>query len=170
MFEDHGTTESRQGAAAQARYSKKSPLELMVRLIESDPTASRDRIIAKWIDEAKEEGGYEEAVWIYAATNYFNNAIHSRRGPVPTATREQQATRVKTSVAAITRQLAEKFLTLEFIMPNGHRLADCTGTEVAKLGGIFTLIGKKAGKRLVSQAFTEDQLQALTDKRKWAHD
>lgn len=164
MFEEFH--ESRQGSAAQARYSKKSPLELMVRLIESDPTASRDRLIAKWIDEAKEEGGYEEAVWIYAATNYFNNAIHSRREPLPTVTREQVAARMKTSVEAITRQLAEKFLSLEFIMPNGHRLADCTGTEVAKAGGIFAAIGKKAGKRLVREAFTEGQLAALTNSRK----
>lgn len=165
---DHmaGISESHQGAAAMARYSKKNPLELMVQMIEADPTASPDRIIAKWIEAARDEGGYEDAVWTYAATNYFSNATRKKQTPLPTVTREQLAVRMKTSVEAVTRQLAEKLLSLEFIMPNGHRLADCTGTDVAKLGGIFIVIGKKAGKRLVSQAFTEDQLQALTDKRK----
>lgn len=163
MFEEFH--ESRQGSASQARYSKKSPLELMVRLIESDPTASPDRIIAKWIDEAKDEGGYENAVWIYAATNYYNNATSKRRAPPP----EQRAEAQRAAAARIVElkhEVIQKVLTLSFCMPNGSQLGDCTGTYVAEQGGIFAAIGKKAGKRLVSQAFTEDQLQALTDKRK----
>jgi hypothetical protein len=48
-------------------------------------------------------------------------------------------------------------LTLDFIMPNGKRLRDCTGTEVMHYGNCFCAIGRKAGKRLIGDVFKTNE-------------
>lgn len=45
----------------------------------------------------------------------------------------------------------------------GKKLRDCTGTEIAKLGGLFLKLGKMVGRKKFGQFFkTEDAFQAAS--------
>jgi hypothetical protein len=156
---------TRQGAARMGRRSSKSPLELLQRLVDGDPNASRSRVLKNWLKEVRADDAYIEAVELYAFDNLWNSVTRKRdvvRRPTPSA-EDKVALRKwrEERIASIHEQVVEKVLTLSFVMPNGRSLADCSGTEVAKVGGIFAAIGKRAGKRLVREAFTDDQLRAL---------
>lgn len=161
MFEHEGVNEARTGASGMARRARKNPTEVMVNLIEADPTAAFDRIFKQWWEIVKADDDYHEAIGFHAGTNIWASLTRHRKAPSSPLTSQQKAA-YQAEIEAKTEQVLSRVLTLNFIMPNGHKLADCTGIEVAKFGGIFTAIGKKAGKQLVGKVFTSDkQIQAI---------
>ena len=157
---------TRQGAASMGRRSSKSPLELLQRLVDGDPRASRERVLKHWLKEVRADDAYIEAVELYAFDNLWNSVTRKRdvvrRQPSEeerVAIKREREERVSSIVNSIHEQVVEKVLTLSFVMPNGHRLAECTGHEVAKFGGVFVKIGEKAGKRLVGKVFDDKKLR-----------
>jgi hypothetical protein len=141
------------------RKAKRNPTEIMRRLIEDDPNASFDRIFKSWWREVKDDPDCFEAIGIHAGTNIWVSLTRQRRAPArPTAA---QAAEREIKVASAVQKILS-VLTLDFVMPNGMALRDCTGTQVAKFGGIFAKIGQKAGKRLVGEALTDAQIKAMS--------
>ncbi len=159
------TQESRTGAASMARHARKNPTEVMVSLIEADPTASFDRIFKQWWDIVKADDDYYEAIGFHAGTNIWASLTRKRPEPKPSKTTQNaRATEKNEQVARVVQKVLSR-LTLDFVMPNGKRLADCTGIEVSKFGGVFSVIGKKAGNRIVGDVFTTDeQIQKVKGK------
>lgn len=160
MFEHEGINQARTGASGMARRGRKNPTEIMVNLIEADPTAAFDRIFKQWWEIVKADDDYHEAIGFHAGTNIWASLTRNKppqRRPGMKEIAERQA-----QIEAVASKVANKVLTLNFVMPNGHKLGECTGTEVVKFGGVFTAIGKKAGKQLVGKVFTSDkQIQAI---------
>lgn len=162
---------TKQGAAAVSRIAKKNPTEVMQTLVDGDPNAPFESIYRRWVEIIRGDDDYVEAVERYAGQNIWTNVTRRRQSPrrsMQLLAEAQNAAAAR--VTALVHEVIQRVLTLNFIMPNGSMLGDCRGTYVAEQGGIFAAIGKKAGKRLVSQAFTESQLQALTNKANGAHD
>jgi hypothetical protein len=154
-------TSSRKGASATRRFGKRSLLQLLINLIEGDPTADKERMFHKWRAEIIDDPEDVDAALLHCFTNLWetlqkDRQAPQRRKPIVRSREERQA-----QVNALKERIVQKVLTLNFVMPNGKRLADCTGTEVSRYGIIFAAIARKAGKQLVGAVFKTDR-QLLT--------
>lgn len=66
------------------------------------------------------------------------------------------------AISAMKEAIKSKIVLLELTMPNGKRLKDCTGGEVATFGNRFKLIADRVGKsRLVGEVLSEEDLQKI---------
>lgn len=146
------------GASFIARHMQANPREIVVQVLEQYAGATKDEQFAQFRALIADDESYQKAVDWYFFTNmhdYLTTSRGTHRSPEDHAQRAAQVEKIKEDVI-------RKVLSLAFVMPNGKCLGKCTGTEVAKFGGIFTAIGKKAGKQLVGKVFTNDkQIQAV---------
>jgi hypothetical protein len=94
-----------------------------------------------------------------AAAEYIvKNMMNVQRSYQSQSTPEQQAKR-NAEISAAVKIGVNKILLLNYPMPNGQRLRHCSGTYIAKLGGAWTRVGKKAGTKLIGEVFDEDSLR-----------
>lgn len=151
---------SRTGAAAISRRAQRNPLELLVNLIEADPTASVERLWNKWWDTVKGDDDYLKAACRHAFTNQLASLDRDKRKAKPA--QKRPAEDVRAQVDAIKQRIVTAVFSLESPMPNGKALGDCTLRELAKFGGIFTRI-IKLGKpdQIVRKVVNEAQLKKL---------
>lgn len=170
---------SQTGAASIRRLGVRSPMQLLVTLIESDPTADRDRLFRKWVHQMIEEDGtpnyvFEADGYIWSVLRYtFTNLLSSldrekpkRNHPQPKSIDEKIKEKEETQAAVESlKQKIENVVFLNFVLSNGKRLKECTGTECIREGGWFMAIGKQVGKRLVGDVLSEEQVKALRSKK-----
>jgi hypothetical protein len=152
-------TSSRKGASATRRFGKRSLLQLLINLIEGDPTADKERMFHKWRAEIIDDPEDVDAALLHCFTNLWETVERDRQ-PRPKRRQRSREER-QAQVNALKERIVQKVLTLNFVMPNGKRLAECTGTEVGRYGIIFAAIARKAGKQLVGAVFKTDR-QLLT--------
>lgn len=162
MFTEIGDTKT--GASAMNRRARKNVVEIMLRLMEEDAHAPKEKIIDRWWKIVGDDEDCREAIRDYAGTNIWENIT---RKPKQHQAPSIQERAVKTEEAAvIAAKHVEKVLRLElrldFVMFDGRKFGDWTGTELARLGGRFHRIGKKCGTKLVREVLrTDKQIQAL---------
>jgi len=99
-------------------------------------------------------------------TFWITRNLHSLEPSKPATPRErkqleQRSEEVRAEAKARIDMLVNT-LVLSTIMPNGERLADCTGAYLVKLGGSVAKIGKKVGKRKVRDVLTDKDLKELS--------
>lgn len=151
----------KQGAAVVRRISKKSPMEVLVSIIEGDPTADKDRLYRKWLDAIRADDECEDAVFRYAFANLLNACDRDRR---KSPSRQQIEARKKEMQAMAKKdaQTAVSVILMNLTLPNGKLLRDATFKECAQAGGWFARVAKR-GKpnQIVGRVLTEDQLRAM---------
>lgn len=134
-----------------------NPTEIVTRLVEQNPEASRDVIIQLFVREI-----IDDEALVTACLKYF--AWHAWQGLQPRKQRRQtssdRAARAK-AVGAIVEKLRRAVIISELLMPNNKPVAQCTGTEMAKFGRFGAAVSKIAKRRKVGDVMSEDQLWKL---------
>lgn len=154
------TAHLKQGSAVVRRVAQKSPLELLVSLIEDDPTADNERLFRKWLVEVRGDDEYLTAALRHTFTNMVSALDRDRRAKSPykaamAAMLPQEIARgIKDQVAAV--------ILLNLTLPSGKLLRDATFKECYEAGGWFIKVSR-AGKPsdVVGKALSEEDLRAL---------
>jgi hypothetical protein len=147
----------RQGAAVVRRTSPKNIMELLIGIIESDPTADTDRLFRLWSEAVKEDDDYLSAALRHTFTN-LHHAIETGRKPRQRG--QRSATEQRTAINAIKAQVRQAII-LDFVMPNGKKLRDCRVDYVKRCNAGFDrlLTGLKPND-IVGKKLTDKQAQA----------
>lgn len=162
-YTDTGT----RGAKVQS-WRAANPRDLLKRVIDDNPGADRAALL-KMFNEALQDDGddYIETIIEYWFTNNYQSLVAPRFA--------QEAKRQETynqAVAGIREQLRKRIeegaaiVLLDMTMPNGKRLADCTGSECIVLrrsiGGWLGRVARRVKPdETVGATLSEQQLQAL---------
>jgi hypothetical protein len=144
------------GATIQSWSRPQSIRVIVHELQDADPRASESKLTQLLIERCRNDDDALAACCAYAVQNTLHSLASYARRKTP-AERSAQ----KSQIEAAAKQIAEKILVLNLEMPNGKRLRYCTGSYVAKLGGKFVRIGKKAGTKMIGQVFGEKELRDL---------
>ena len=126
----------RSGAAAIAQGAQANPRELVAKLIEDNPTASIDVLFRKFRKMITDREDYQLAIDPYFFINahtYLTTTRNVKRDPPGARAAE---------IAALKSTIVRRVLSLDFVMPNGKQLAECTFDEVRKLGREFAKLAK----------------------------
>lgn len=158
------------GAKLQT-WKPANPRELLKRIIDDNPGTDRQALLHLFRDQMWREEGAEE--YVDTIIEYwFANNYHSLVGPQPAFTQAQSRTRSADVVRALRERVQAKIVERanivlsDMVLPNGKRLADCSGKECAQMGAALGgLIGRIAQhvkpKQIVGAVLTEVQLQDM---------
>lgn len=151
---------SRTGAAASRRLAKKSPMQLLVDIIDGDPTADHRRLFRTWWDRIQSDDQFMEAVALHAFTNMFAALERDKNKSAPVKPKEAIEAERK-AVAALVSQVRNVVL-LDLKLPNGKKLRNSTFAECSAAGGWFKMVATK-GKpsQVVGAVLTEDELRGI---------
>lgn len=145
--------EVRFGAHYLARRMRVNPRELIIKVLEEHEGENKEEQFEHFREMIKGSDEYQRAVDWYFFTNMHDYVTTNRSS----SSRRDHTEEIKQGVADLKAKVMKTVLTLQFIMPNGKSIAECTGSEVMGFGGLFTAIGRKAGKKLIGEVFTSDK-------------
>lgn len=147
------------------KLEKFNPLDIVVRLIDENPGASRDVLEKLFIEEVEEDKDYRRPALKY----YFQNNWKTLMDPRPRARRaknERQEAETRRAVAEDVQKLKRAIIISELLMPNNKKVADCTGVEMGKFGKFGAKVAKIVKRRKVGVVLTEEQLYKLWQESK----
>lgn len=156
------SSSSQTGAADTRRRAKRSPMELLVNLIEAEPTASKERLWNQWWAAVSADDEYLHAVGRHTFTNLYEATERDRRKTKSQPRAKPDPTVDKARAEALARRVVAAVL-LEVTLPtNGKRLKDSTFADCARAGGWFSTVAKMGQpKQVVGDIVTEEQLRAI---------
>lgn len=154
------------GGPAIHKTERLNPTEVIVRLIEENPGASRDVLEKLFIAEIEEDPDYRTPVIKYFFINAWSglHPVHSRKHSRKET--ERRAAEERQEVEKKVQQLKRAVILSELIMPNNKKVSECTGTEMMKFGKWHAAVGKIVKRRVVGKVLNEDQLYDLWKKTK----
>ena len=138
-------------------------------ILATNPGISRDESFKLFLARLEEEDGdsYSPASGKYSLAMYFHTN-HYRYIVQPTSfeqkARERAAKKAVESARVEEVKIALKDSLLEWIMPNGKPLGECTGVYCAQRGGWLAKVGAKAGSKKIAEVFSAAQLKAFRGK------
>lgn len=146
-------------AATQQSWDREITIRAIIKEIQDEnPRASEKRLVQLLTDRMRDDDDALIAAAEYAVKNAIgaqqNYASRARYSPTPQQRAQREAEIEKAAKAG-----AAQILFLNFIQPNGKATRFCSGDYIAKLGGGWVKVGKKAGKKLVGQVFDEAALR-----------
>jgi len=154
------TETSRQGAAATRRTAPKNIMEVLVAIIEANPTANNDELFRKWSDIVKDDDDLLDAALLHTFTNLIASLKRPHRGGQSRFKGRSREER-DASVAQIKRE-AKEILILDLIMPNGKPLRVCTGAYGRQCGGGIGRVAKAVKPmQIIGQVLNDEQAQRL---------
>lgn len=153
---------TRVGADFIAKRSLVNPRELLLRIIEgADDVSNKDALFMEFCEAIQDDPDYQRAVDWYFFVNFYDYEVTSRnKKPSPEERRRRQAAQ-ETEVENIKRQIT-KVVLMNWAMPNGKMLRDCTFAECADAGGWLAKVAKQ-GKpnQIVGKILSEHDLRGL---------
>ncbi len=158
------------GATGQS-WRGANPRDLLRRVMNDHPGADRVALFRLFVDKLKEdeEAEYMETIIEYWFTNNYHSLL-AASGTASSATSQTAAQR--TAALEGTKQKLRdkideqaKIVLLEMMLPNGKRLADCTGQECKSIGGWLGKVARRVEPdETIGAKLTEDDLRALYEK------
>jgi hypothetical protein len=149
---------SRSGASFVAKRSEVNPRELLIGIIEqTDDIKDKDALFDQFREAIQDDERYQRAIDWYFFVNMYDYLVTSRnQKPSPQEQAKRQA-----AVDNIKQQIT-KVVLLNFVLPNGKALRDCTFADCAKAGGWLAKVAAK-GKpnQIVGKVLGENELRAL---------
>lgn len=143
-------------AAHKKRFAHKSLEELIIELLELDPTADSRRLFQRYCEAVKEDREYlENALWpgFMRLESFLRNP--KRNMPVR---RANPVVAMEAAKALISKHVKTIYLNLP-IGEGGKKLRHCTFKEVAAFGGQLTKIAKMGRpEQLVGDVLNEGDL------------
>lgn len=164
-------TETTTARKPHKRQERENPLGLFISVIREAPEAGqvthRHQLRHLLLSSGYED--FLDAVIDEWQRIKYSTALRAAVPPTPAqikeraAQRKQKAIQEEASVEKAKGLIGERLL--EFTMPNGKFLRDCTGAECKQFGGLFTRIGKRVtNNRLVGDVLSAEQLARLSQK------
>jgi hypothetical protein len=142
--------------------------EFLRRLQTDFPDASPGEIAARFVEHCRDSDPIEveDIVWSALEEWALANIPPARTPRKPRARIDPEAEgQVEAQIKAKDDERIEAEVTirlLDFVTPNGKRLADCTGAQCRKLGGFFAEVAKRLQPRdHVGEHLHEDELQSI---------
>jgi hypothetical protein len=130
-----------------------SPRALLSQLIADNPAADDDRLLSLFTSEVIDKQDYLETIIEY----WFINNMRAFRSR-DYLNSPQRSEEFHTHKQRIMSQIS----LLNLTMPNGKRLAGCSGAECAAVGGWLARVAERVPEgRLVGSVFSERQIQRL---------
>jgi hypothetical protein len=139
-------------------------VKLIVRQLHAEhPRAGESKLVRLLVDRMRED----DDVLIAGARFIIENAVEPRHKlehrlqsrSAPPAQKQLEHAKTAAAVQAVTAQI--RLLTL--VMPNGKRMADCTGTEMAGFSHAYRRIAQAAGPKTVGTVLSEGDVRELMD-------
>lgn len=159
-------TDARNGANCFTRRVPLSVQRLVAEILADNETgpdhaANKAALFPLFLAALEKDEDYQRAVDWYAFSNFYDYEATTRNVKPRLDARPAPST-LTPAVEAMKAKIAERILLMEWVLPNGKRLADCTFGELAKLGGWLAKVAKK-GKpnQIVGKVLTERQLRAI---------
>lgn len=160
------------GAKVQT-WRAANPRELLKRVIDDNPGADRQALLHLFREQMWREDEAED--YVDTIIDYwFANNYYSIVAPVGIARTEQHRRTLQASAQVaekIRQRIVEQaqIMLSDMLMPNGKRLAECTGKECQSLGiAVGGWLGRVARKvkpdQAVGEALSEEQLRELYAK------
>lgn len=154
------------GGPAIHKTERLNPTEVIVRLIEENPGASRDVLEKLFISEIEDDPDYRTPVIKYFFINAWSGLHPLARRKVSKREIEQRIAEERQAVEKDVQRLKRAVILSELVMPNNKKVADCTGTEMMKFGKWHAAVGKIVKRRKVGAVLTEEQLYEIWRKQK----
>lgn len=145
------------GASFIATQTTDNPRDLVIDVIKNMPEDEVKTQFEHFRALLKEEAdGYQRAVDWYFFVNMRDYLVSNRtRGPA-----ERQAAKAKQT--EMVERIKAQIVMLELDMPNGKKMKDCTGAEMAKFGNRYQKIADQVGKaKTVGSVLSEDQVKKI---------
>lgn len=173
------TTQTQNSTKATLGYMpkarKESPLGLLISIIRDDPDGDKEKYYSRFrsLILLDDYCGFLDALISEWVSIKFSTALRAARPPSIEELRDKAASRraARQRTVAMVEKAKELIgaRLLEFIMPNGKMLRNCTGAECKQFGGIFTHIGKRVGNRVVGDVLSAEQIARISNKftAKW---
>jgi hypothetical protein len=171
-FTDPGVT-----GAFRASWRKGNPRVVLQEILNERPKAGRDEILKLFREEVKADEDLMDGVILYWFDNNWRSLSPETKAGGPGAKPGGTAARASVTPPTVTAKTIPssakhkikerivyetKLMLLELVMPNGKRLADCTGPECQSFGSWFAELAAQAPKdKTIGEAFSEDQVRAL---------
>lgn len=145
------------GAKVQS-WSGANPRDVLNRIIEAMPGASRESVLAALRDAVKEPAAelHLDAIIEYWFANNYRALTEPRRPPAG------PSTAMVAEAKATIKQRAERMVLLDMILPNGKALREATGRDCKRAGGWLRAIAQriKPNER-VGDVLTESDVRKL---------
>ncbi len=152
------------GATRQS-WREKDVRELVIRLVESNPRATRHEIIKLFKEQMREDDDYLDAAADYVVTNAMNAIELAQAKRKRSSTRPTRA-ETDAKVESMAETIKEQIIILNLEMPNGKRMRYCTGEEMARFGGLYARIAKRVGKtKRVGEVLSEAQVRGMLEAK-----
>lgn len=146
----NGERPGRQGAKRQS-FREDNPRSVLLALLRKYKGYSEERLFSLFKDQVEDDEDYRSVFLEYWFTNNYRAAT---RKPSAAAVREAKAAHRKK-----VRSIIGQVQLLALPMPNGKKLADCTGDECLIFGGWLSRMGVKVGKRKIGDVLSETQVR-----------
>lgn len=136
-------------------------MQVLVDLVESDPTADNDRLFKSWWPIVQDDEDLLLAVARHAFTNMASALDRDRRKSTRKRRPEHHVQAERVAVAKISERVRNIVL-MELTLPNGKKLRQASFKECSAAGGWFKLLACK-GKpsEIVGKVLTEDDLRKI---------
>lgn len=153
---------SRTGAAGMARRGKKSPLQVLVDIIDGDPSADVQRLFRQWWNVVSADDDLLQAAGWHAFHNMLASLDRDRR---KTKDRKRQSKKAQADFRDRVEGIKDKIraaVLMDLTLPSGKKLRDATFAECSKAGGWFKVLATK-GKpsEIVGEKMSEADLQKI---------
>lgn len=133
--------------------------ELFSEIVASHPKAGEDTLRRHFMEKAKSDDDYLEAIIDYAFDAAFRAYQRQAEREPPTAqARASSALRRAADLQAHAERveyIKEQIILLNQEMPNGKRARYCTLDYMYRLGGAYRNIGKRGSQKLVGSVYDE---------------
>jgi len=149
-----------QGAKRQT-WSGTSPRSLLLKLHEANPDISDENLAELMLDNVRADDDLLHPILIYWVR------LNRRALGAPTPRRRTNKRSNRATIAATTAAIKSRvpMVFLEMMTPAGKKLADCTGKECLRFGGLFAAIGKAVKPtEKVGKVLSERDIAALWRK------
>lgn len=154
------------GAAFVGKISQRSPHDLMRQLMDENPGAPHHKIDKLFVDAVLNDPDLNRACVSGFAVNVRMAVERLASAPASSIVigRLKEVKRTKASVKFSGRSAGESIRAaiLDFVMPNGKTLRDCTFREVAQAGDRFAKIAAMGRpNQVVGKVLTDEQAARL---------
>lgn len=130
------------GASFIAEKSEHNPRDLVIDAVQRMPEGSRKERFEIFITSLAEAGDdYNRAVAWYFFVNMHDYLTTNRNQPDPV-----QRAQAKAKQADLVENIKAQIVMLDLTMPNGKKMRDCTGAEMARFGNRYQRIAETIGK------------------------
>lgn len=151
------------GGPSIHKTERLNPTEVLISLIDENPSASRDVLKREFYERVHNDEDYLRPIIEYFFINAMNGIDGAkRRKRVPNSERAARIEAIKIEATKLAEKI-KSVVILDLVLPHGKTVRESTFGECGKLGGLFFRKLSKLGrpKQVVGKHVTDQQADDL---------